>query len=491
MTLRITLRITLPSALVAALVATSLACVTAAANPGPQASSDQVPQQISATADPWSAAVSKLHRDTMYPQHGSVVVDALHYALHLVWDPATTTLAGRETVTFRAARTSSSFTLELLHALAVSSATLDGEAVTPSHHGDRIQVGSPLTKGTRHVLTLRYSGIPHPVPAPTQRADFTTVGFTPMPDGSVWTMQEPFGAYTWYAVNDTPADKAFYDFTIKAPKGMVGIANGRLRSRRTVGGSTVTRWRLNAPCSSYLTTLAIGDYVHHSVRAVKGLSVDLWTHPGRPHELGVLRYAGPAVRFLEKQVGAYPFSTLGIVAVPSNSAMETETMVTMGTKGQVLDHDNVVHEIAHQWYGDTVTPRDWSDLWMNEGMAFYLAEGRWTAHSSGVSLNQDLSGWARFAALYRASSGPPAAYDPTDFAEINVYAIPALMWDTLSKKIGKSRFDTLIQRWPVSHRHASSSRVQVVRWWSRRTHRDLGSFFHRWLLAHNEPPWHP
>jgi cation:H+ antiporter len=71
--------------------------------------------------------------------------------------------------------------------------------------------------------------------------------------------------------------------------------------------------------------------------------------------------------------------------------METETMVTMGTRGTVLNQDNVVHEIAHQWYGDTVTPRDWSDVWMNEGMAFYLAEGRWTAHHDGVRLDRSHS----------------------------------------------------------------------------------------------------
>jgi aminopeptidase N len=311
-----------------------------------------------------------------------------------------------------------------------------------------------------------------------------------MPDGSAWTMQEPFGAYTWYAVNDTPADKAFYDFRVRTPHGLVGIANGRLVSRRQVGGDTVTRWHLAAPCASYLTTLAIGDYVHHVAHGVKGLPIDLWTHRGRPHELKVLRYAPHAVRFLQRQVGRYPFSTLGIVAVPGASAMETETMVTMGTRGGVLTRDNVVHEIAHQWYGDTVTPRDWSDLWMNEGMAFYLAEGRWTARAESVSLDDELAVWAPYAATYRDLSGPPAAYDPSDFGELNVYLIPALMWDTLSKRIGRQRFDTLIRQWPATHRHASASRAAVVRWWSHRTHRDLAPFFHRWLLAKKEPPWH-
>ena len=164
------------------------------------------------------------------------------------------------------------------------------------------------------------------------------------------------------------------------------------------------------------------------------------------------------MRFLQKQVGPYPFSSLGIVAVPSSSAMETETMVTMGTRDSVLNQDNVVHEIAHQWYGDTVTPRDWSDVWMNEGMAFYLAEGRWTAHHDGVTLDRQLGFWASFAGSLRHRDGPPAAYDARDFAELNVYVIPALMWDMLSHRIGERRFHTLIARWPAEHRHTSSSR---------------------------------
>ena len=437
----------------------------------------------------WSAATSRLHHDTLYPQHGNVVVDALHYGLRLRWDPTTTTLTGAETVTFRAARSAPRFDLELIRALAVGSATLDGHPVSVTRPGDHVRFAAPVKAGSRHVLRLTYSGVPHPVAAPTARGDFSTLGFTTGTDGSAWTMQEPFGAYTWYAVNDTPADKAFYDFTVTTPHGLVGVANGQLRSRTSSAGNTVTRWHLDAPCSSYLTTLAIGDYVHHAVRGVKGLPVDLWTHRGNAHELAVLRYAPKAVRFLERQVGPYPFSSLGIVAVPNSSAMETETMVTMGTRHGVLNRDNVVHEIAHQWYGDTVTPRDWSDLWMNEGMAFYLAEGRWTAHHDGESLDDDLAQWAPIAGLIRHENGPPAAYDPGDFGEINVYLIPALMWDTLSHRLGQQRFDTLIAKWPATHRHVSSSRAELVRWWSKKTHRDLRPFFHRWLLGKREPAW--
>jgi aminopeptidase N len=466
-----------------AVLATSAPTLSAQASPGLRAGSG-------VGSGRWNEARSTLHRDTVYPRHGAEVVDALHYGLKLDWHDASTTLTGHERLTFRAARNASHFSLELIDSLVVGSATLDGRPVSVTQSGDRVRLTSPVARGSRHVLSLTYAGVPHAVPAPTERGDFSTLGFTAMPDGSVWTMQEPFGAYTWYAVNDTPADKAYYDFRITAPPHMVGVANGRLVSRSVVAGHTHTDWHLDAPCASYLTTLAIGDYVRHVIHGVKGLPIDLWTHRGDARELRVLSYAPRAVRFLRKQVGRYPFSTLGIVAVPSASAMETETMVTMGTLDHVLTKDNVVHEIAHQWYGDTVTPRDWSDLWMNEGMAFYLAEGRWTAHHEGISLSDDLSFWASQARRIRREEGPPAAYDPSDFGEINVYVLPALMWDTLRHRLGSSEFDTLARRWPATHARASSSRGQLVRWWSHQTHLDLRGFFHRWLLGAKEPPWH-
>ena len=221
-----TVRPTLSGAVVAALLATVVPVASA-----------QTPVAHDRTHDRWAGAVSRLHRDTTYPAHGGTVVDALHYGLKLRWAPATKTLTGHETLTFRAARSATRFSVELLNSLAVSSARVNGTSTIPTHSNDHLTFHVPVQRGSRYVLRLTYAGVPHPVPAPTHRSDFSTLGFTPMPDGSAWTMQEPFGAYTWYAVNDTPADKAYYDFTVAAPSGMVGVANGALRSRTQVGSS--------------------------------------------------------------------------------------------------------------------------------------------------------------------------------------------------------------------------------------------------------------
>ena len=438
----------------------------------------------------YDAAVSRPQEDTVYPDVGDPGVDALHYDLRLSWDPASEMLTGTETVVLRAARTAGHLQLDLAHQLEVGHVWLDGRSVPFSHPGKDLLVDVPVTQGDRHLLQLTYSGTPEPVVAPTDRGDFETTGWTTTHDGSVWTMQEPYGAYSWYAVNDQPSDKAFYDLTIDAPKSMVGVANGHLESRRTVGDRTVTHWNLPEPAASYLITIAIGHYTETQDTGPHGLPISYWTPTDRPRLVHGLRYTPQAIAYLERKVGRYPFPTLGILVVPSNSAMETQSMVTLGTQSDNLSRDVLVHELGHQWYGDEVTPDDWSDLWMNEGMATYLAEGNWTGDHGPQSRTAILRGWNASAAGLRGHYGPPADYAPGSFAEGNAYYLPALMWDTIRQRLGDATFWKLAAAWPRSHRFTSQDRATIAAWWSRQSGQDLRPLFHQWLLGPAEPPWH-
>ena len=250
-------------------------------------------------------------------------------------------------------------------------------------------VESPVTTGDRHVVQLTYSGTPEPVVAPTDRPDFSTTGWTTVSDGSVWTMQEPYGAYTWYAVNDQPSDKAFYDLTIDAPAPMVGVANGRLVSRsHPVGGRTVTHWHA-ARAGRVVPDHDRDRPLHRDQGHRPPRAADHLLDPDRPAgRARKVRYAPRAIAYLEGLVGRYPFPTLGVLVVPSISAMETQSMITLGENHYDAIRDVVTHELAHQWYGDEVTPDDWSDLWMSEGMATVPGRANWTADHSNRSRDQ-------------------------------------------------------------------------------------------------------
>jgi len=469
--------------------------VAAGCGPGSGSSASPPAPHVAAPAadrsgTSYDAAESTPQEDSTYPGVGDPGVDALHYDLDLGWDARQDRLTASETLLFRAATTADHVQVDLARQLEVSHVWLDGKAVSFDHPGKDLVVDTPVTEGDRHVLQLTYSGTPEPVKAPTDRGDFTTTGWTTTSDGSVWTMQEPYGAYSWYAVNDQPSDKAMYDVTIRSPKGMVGISNGVLRSRRTVGDATVTRWRLTSPASSYLVTIAIGHYTETKDAGPHGLPITYWTPTGRPAVLRKVRYAPQAVGYLESLVGRYPFDSLGILVVPSNSGMETQTMVTLGDHRYTLSKDVLVHEIGHQWYGDAVTPDDWSDVWMSEGMTTYLAEANWTASHGRHSRDEILRDWSRSVSAMRAAYGPPAHYAAGSFGQGNVYYIPALMWDTIRQRLGDATFWRLAAAWPQTHRYTSQSRDSLAAWWSRQSGQDLRPLFHAWLVGHAEPTWH-
>jgi aminopeptidase N len=324
------------------------------------------------------------------------------------------------------------------------------------------------------------------VAAPTTRTDFDTLGWRVTDSRQAWTMQEPYGAFTWYAVNDQPSDKALYDFTISTPAPWVGVANGELVSREEVDGDTVTRWHLDEPAASYLVTTAIGDYRMTRDRSTSGVPLTYWTERGDTTARERVRAAGDLLGWIEDRLGPYPFSTMGVVVVESMSGMETQTMVTLGDNTYVLSRPIILHELVHQWYGDRVTPRDWRDLWMSEGMAMYL-QAIWEDEFANRPLEQRLRSWAETDQELRDEAGPPADMDPAMFGEDAAYLIPATMWHELRERLGDDVFWDLVRRWPEEHDNGHGSYAEITAWWSEEAGEDLQPFFDAWLMGETTP----
>jgi aminopeptidase N len=432
-------------------------------------------------------ALSEPREDSLYPEVGDPGVDALHYDLVLGWSPETDTLEGTETLTFRSTESDDSFQLDFSEVLQIEALTVDGTDAEFEQDGTELVVQSPVTEDQRYEVVIDYSGTPEPVDVPTQRSDFGQTGFTITEDHEVWTMQEPWGAHSWYAVNDHPSDKALYDFTLSVPAPWMGIANGELLSTEEQDGLTVTRWHLAEPASSYLTTLAFGDYEQTEMSGPRDLPIRLFTPRDMPEAKPRVEFAGEAMRWLEQQVGPYPFDSFGMVVVDSDSAMETQTMVTLGDTSYTLSPEVVVHELAHHWYGDTVSPDDWRDVWMNEGMAMYL-QGMWEAENEGIPVEEKMDQWAAFEDDEREFAGPPADYDTDKWGSGNIYYGPALMWHELRERIGDEAFFDVVRAWPESQENRSSNRETLFGFFEERTGEELSSFFDAWLLGEQTPP---
>ena len=431
------------------------------------------------------SALSEPVEDSVYPDVGDPGVDSLRYDLDLAWTPDTRTLVAEATIELRSTSDSDHLQLDLAEALEVDAVSLDGTAVDFEHEGKDLVVAAPVREDQRYVLEVSYSGTPEPTQAPTTRGDFNTTGWTTTAAGEVWTMQEPYGAFTWYPVNDQPSDKALYDISVTAPAPWVGVANGELVDQTEQDGLTTTSWHLSSPASSYLVTVAIGDYERTSNTSASGVEISYWVPADRPGVAEQLEYAATGLDWLEGILGPYPFDSLGFLLVDSRSGMETQTMITLGLTEYSTSRAVLVHEMAHQWYGDAVTPDDWRDVWMNEGMAMYL-QGMWQADADDRSIDELMDEWASFEPDLREESGPPAAYDPTQFGEANVYYCPAVMWHELRKRIGDERFFQVVRDWPALDPESNAGRDDYVPWLVEQTGVER-EFFDAWLLGATSP----
>ena len=432
--------------------------------------------------------VSTPVEDPYYPDTSNPEVDALHYNLALSWDG--TTLAGSASVTVRVTTATRSLRLDLAGSLHVSAVTMDGRPVRYEQVDDGLVMAvGPVSRGSQHTLVVDYAGSPSPVAAPSGRSDLEAgLGWSVDDDGDVYTFQEPYGAFTWFPVNDHPSDKALYDAQITVPRGSTAVFDGELVGHEPAGADATTwRWHVPQPTASYLTTIAIGPYaaVHQTLPG--GTPATYWLLPRDLWLAPKLRSETPtAFRWLLEHAGDYPFSTFGVVLVGGYSGMETQTMVTLSRS--TFDRPDAVleHEIAHQWFGDAVTPTSWPGVWLNEGWAMWMQQA--FERDTGRSMYAGgIAKWRPLDQAARERSGPPGSFRPASFGDVNVYLGPAMMLDGIRRRVGDQEFTSLTKAWVQDHEFGNVDRAEFVRWLNAETGQDLTDLVDRWLESPTTP----
>ncbi|MGV9644818.1 M1 family metallopeptidase [Streptomyces sp. NPDC003514] len=434
-------------------------------------------------------------RDPYFPKAGNGGYDVRHYALDLSYDPAERHLAGTAEITARAGQDLSAFDLDL-SGLDVERVEVEGRPARFSRNGQELVVRphDELDAGQTFRTVVHYSGTPRTLTDP----DGSEEGWLRTAGGGALALGEPTGSMAWFPGNHHPSDKALYDITVSVPEGTEVVSNGELAERRTTGGRTAFHWRTAEPMATYLATLAIGDYTLHrsTVRTAAG------------HDLPVLSAvvpseAGPAgkalerlpevVRWGEETFGPYPFSSTGVIVAgegDADYALETQYRpVFPGTPGTGL----LVHEMAHQWFGDSVTPESWRDMWLNEGFATY-AEWLWEEEHGGDSAQET------FDALYDHGedeyedlwSFPPA--EPSGAAHISdepVYSRGAMVLHKIRQTVGDKAFRALVRGWTAKHRHGNADTEDFTSYVERTApDEDFTPIWRDWLYGEGRPE-HP
>lgn len=431
-------------------------------------------------------------RDPYFPRAGNGGYDVTHYDLALSYTPATRRLAGRATLTARAGQDLSAFNLDL-RGLRVEKVTVDGAAARWNRAGQELTVRphDDLAEGRTFRVTVRYSGTPVTITDP----DSSQEGWLPTADGAL-ALGEPVGSMAWYPGNHHPSDKATYDIEVTVPKGLRAISNGEPRGESTTDGRTTTTWRMDRPMASYLTTLAVGRYDVSRTATPEGLPVYTAVAPAEAAaSREVLARLPEVLAWAEDRFGPYPFASTGaIVTRPGDAAYALETQSRPLFPG-APDVPLLVHEIAHQWYGNSVTPKSWRDMWLNEAFATY-AEWLWAEDHGGDTAQQtfdELHAGTRYSTPEENAAVwlfPPAA--PPGAEHISgrpVYDRGAMVLHEIRRTLADdAAFHALLRGWASAHRHSNASTEDFTGYVEERAPgKDFDGVWEEWLYGEGKP----
>ncbi|MFC5944338.1 M1 family metallopeptidase [Micromonospora harpali] len=425
--------------------------------------------------------------DEYFPRYGNGGYDVTRYVVKVRYDPATDRLTGTTTVQATATASLSAFNLDLA-GLTVRGVTVDGVPARHARDGDELVVTptAGLTSGNGFTAEIRYEGSPKPL---TNEA-LGEGGFRHTSDGAV-ALGQPESASTWFPVNDHPADKATYDFEITVPEGLTAVSNGVPVGKTTRAGWTTWKWAERSPMASYLSMVAIGNF--RVTRAEhKGRPVFSAVTTGLPEgaaDASIARTVEVA-DYLEGVFGPYPFGSYGGVVVDDPGirfALETQSRPVYSANffRRGANSGVVAHELAHQWFGDSVSLARWSDIWLNEGFATY-AEWLWLEHDGGRTVQQSFDGEyvGASASLWRTPPGRPGA---ANLFGDSVYQRGAMTVHALRTTVGDEAFFRIVRGWAADRRDGNGTTADFVAHAEQVSGRQLDGLFDAWLYGTEQP----
>lgn len=439
------------------------------------------PTAVASTGVAGAAGVA----DPLYPLLGNGGYDVAHYTIVLMADPVSNTISGTTTISATALVDLASFNLDL-SGLTVQAVTVNDQPATFARAGQELTItpSALLANGAAFRVAVTYNGTPTPVSDPG--VPFEAVGWLHFDEVGTYVLSEPSGAMSWYPSNNHPSDKATYTFQITVPEPYVVAANGLLVDEIDLGEARTFVWAASDPMTTYLATVNIAQFDMVGSEGPDGLPIINFFPPASSARLQRnFAVTNEMIEYFSALVGPYPFESYGaiVMEVPFGGALETQTRSIFGRTATV---DMIIaHELAHQWFGNSVGPASWRDIWLNEGFATYFHH-LWTEHEKGQSVFTATMRGMHAAIRARAL---PAPGNPTldELFGSAVYERGAWTLHALRLLVGDETFFTILRTYYAQHQGGTASTADFIAVAEAVSGEDLTDFFQAWLYAEEIP----
>lgn len=408
------------------------------------------------------------------------------YDLDLRYRVPTNRLEGTAVIGATSTAALTGLTLDLwgLRVRKVKTAGTRAVAFTQSTSKLTVAFSEPVPAGVRFELTVEYSGTPGPRPSP-----WGEVGWEELEDG-VLVAAQPNGAPSWFPCNDDVSDKARYSIRVATDQAYTVVCNGVLTDVRFAGARRVWHYVQSEPTSTYLATLQLGRYDRSA--ATFGSVPGVIAYPADLGERVLADFApvSAMMTIFEQLFGPYPFPGYAMVVTADDLEipLESQGLATFGANhvdGRGGSERLIAHELAHQWFGNSVGLTTWRDIWLNEGFACY-AEWLWSEHRGGppadvLARQARRNLVARPADLVLGDPGPTLMFDD------RVYQRGALTLHALRLTVGDIVFFDILRAWTTRYRFGVATTHDFRTLSARLSGRHLEPLFDAWLVARSVP----
>lgn len=418
--------------------------------------------------------------DDYFPEYGDLSYDVRNYDLSIDYKLESNHLNGRAVLEATALTDLNELSLDL-RGLKVSKVSLDAVPIAKfSLKRDKLVIRTKevIEQGELFRMMIRYGGRPKPIPDGGDE-----MGWEELTDGVIVAGQTN-GAPSWFPCNDRPTNKASYRIAVTTPSVYHVVANGTLASRHRGASTTTWVYEQPEPMATYLATVHVGRYVSRTVP-----TSPVPTNAVLPERL-LNRYNRAFGRqpemmdFFVRRFGPYPFRGYTVVITDDelDIPLEAQGLSVFGSNFLTDDWESVrlvAHELAHQWFGNSLTLETWRDIWLHEGFACYC-EWLWSEESGNRSTHERaVDHWKKLAAkkqdLRLGDPGPESMFDD------RVYKRGALLLHALRLTVGDDAFFELLREWVARNVHGSVTTRRFINLAEEVSGRDLGELFTGWL----------